>query len=87
MVRIWAKVIKDNKLVKDMIWESIDTYRPSDLYLYMQEICHTLDIGSPVVLKTHEQNFENFNICTFLPSDFVEIVNFDKLIIENAKED
>ena len=86
MVRIWAKIIKDNKLVKDMIWESIDTYRPRDLYLYMQEICHELDISSPAVLKTHENNFKYFNICTFLPRDFVETVDFDKLVIENAKE-
>ena len=86
MVRIWAKVIKDNKLIKDMIWESIDTYRPRDLYLYMQEICHELDTSCPAVLKSHENNFTNFNICTFLPRDFVESVDFDKLVIENAKE-
>jgi len=86
VVRIWAKIMKDNKLVKDMIYESIDIFRPRDLYLYLQEICHTLDISSPAVLKSHENNYSNFNICTFLPRDFVEPVDFDKLIIENAKE-
>lgn len=86
MVRIWAKIMKDNKLVKDMIFESIDIFRPRDLYLYLQEICHTLDISSPAVLKSHENNYSIFNICTFLPRDFVEPVDFDKLIIENAKE-
>lgn len=87
MVRIWAKVIRENKIKKDMIYESIDTFRIRDLYLYMQQICHELDIGSPVVLKTHENNFLNFNICTFYPRDFVEPVSFDKLVIENARED
>lgn len=87
MVRIWAKIIKENKIKKDMIYESIDTFRVRDLYLYMQEISHELDIATPVVLKTHEANFLNFNTCTFYPRDFVEIVQFDKLVIENAKED
>ena len=86
MVKIWAKVIKENKLVKDIIYESIDTFNISDLYLYMQEICHKMDEPSPVVLKTHENNFLNFNTCTFLSRDFVESVSFDKLVIENAKE-
>ena len=86
MVRIWAKIMKDNKLKKDLIYESIDTFSINDLYLYMQEICHKFDEPAPVVLKTHENNFLNFNTCTFLPRDFVESVNFDKLIIENAKE-
>lgn len=86
MVRLWAKVMKNNKIKKDMIYESIDTFRIQDFYLYIQQICHELDIGSPVVLHSHEQNFLNFNNCSFLPRDFVESVNFDKLIIENAKE-
>lgn len=86
MIRIWAKTMVDNKLQKDIIYESIGNFVPSDLYLYVQEICHKMDIPSPVVLKTHENNFTYFNICTFLPRDFVESINFDKLVLENAKD-
>ena len=86
MVRIWAKIMVNNKLKKDMIYESIDSFRIDDLHLYMREICHKFDVGTPIVLKTHKKNFLEFNTCTFLPRDFVETVNFDKLVIENAKE-
>ena len=86
MVRIWAKFMKDNKIQKDLIYESIDTFKVQDLYLYMQEICHKVDEPTPVVLTSHENNFLNLNTCTFLSRDFVESINFDKLVIENAKE-
>jgi len=86
MVRIWAKTIIDNKLKNDMIYESVGNFVPHDLYLHVQEICHKMDIPSPVVLKSHEKNFVEFNTCTFLSRDFVESINFDKLTLENAKE-
>ena len=86
MVRIWAKIMTDNKLDKDLLYEAVGSFDKKDLYLHVQEICHKLDIPSPVVLKTHEYNYMTFNTCMFLERDFVESVNFEKLILENAAE-
>ena len=86
MVRIWAKTTIDNRIQNDIIYESVGNFLPQDLYLHVQEICHKMDIPSPVVLKSHSKNFIEFNTCTFLKRDFVESINFEKLILENAKE-
>ncbi len=86
MVRIWAKIVTDNKLQRDLIYEAIGNFDPNELYLHVREICHKLDIPSPVVLKTHAKNYTEFNTCSFLTRDFVEYVDFEKLVLENAQE-
>ncbi|MBQ9790445.1 MAG: hypothetical protein IJW24_02500 [Clostridia bacterium] len=86
MVRIWAKIMTENKLQKDIIYEAAGIYNPAEFYLHVQEICHKMDIPSPVVLKTHVHNYTVFNTCLFLSRDFVESVSFEKLILENAQE-
>ncbi len=84
MVRIWAKTIKNNKIVKSYVYENIASFNKETFYLYVQEICHKMDIPTPVVLRYHIENYVNFTNCTFLPRDFVESVHFDKLVLEDA---
>ena len=84
MLRLWAKTIKDQKITQSYIYESIDNFSADTFYLHVANICHKMDIATPVVLKTHVQNFVTFNNVTFLPRDFVESVNFDKFTIEDA---
>ncbi len=84
MLRLWAKTIKDQKITQGYIYESIDNFSADTFYLHVANICHKMDIATPVVLKTHVQNLVTFNNVTFLPRDFVESVNFDKFTIEDA---
>lgn len=86
MVKIWAKIMNGDKVKKDIIYEAVGSFHANELYLHMQTICHRLDIPCPVVLKSHEHNFMEFNNCVFVPRDFVESINFSKLVIENVKE-
>ena len=66
------------------IYERIDNFSKETFYLHVQELCHELDIPTPVILKYHIENYVNFNVCHFLKRDFVESINFDKLVIEEA---
>ncbi len=84
MIRIWARVIKNHKIQKSFVYESIDNFHKETFYLHMQEICHRLDIPTPVVLSYHINSYVEFFNCKFLPRDFVESVNFDALEIEDA---
>ncbi len=43
-----------------------------------------MDIPTPVILKHHIRGFHSFNITTFKAEDFVESVDFDKFVLENA---
>ncbi|MBE5764912.1 MAG: hypothetical protein E7339_04870 [Clostridiales bacterium] len=86
MVKLWTRTVKDNKTIlkhdfvreKDMEW--------ADFFDYVREICHEMDLPTPVILKTHLFNFAKFNYVRFLPSDFIEQVDFDYLIVENVNK-
>lgn len=84
MIRLWAKTIKNNRIVKSYIYERIDNFSRETFYLHIQELCHELDLPTPVVLNYHIDNYVQFNVCHFLKRDFVESVSFDKLVIEEA---
>ena len=84
MIKIWAKVITDNKIQKDLIYESLDNYARAEFYEHLSEICYRLSIPTPILVDAHFSNYENFNIVKFLPRDFVENFEFDKLEIENV---
>ena len=84
MVRIWAKVLKNNKIVKDCIFEKFENIDYSKFFDYTMEICETLDIPTPVLIKTHLFNYAKYNNVRFNEEDFVESIDFDKLVFENA---
>lgn len=85
MVRIWAKVMKEEKIIKDTIYEDFENNFDSDNFFnYIASICETMDIATPVILNKHLFHYVEFNTAIFLPSDFPEEVDFDKFVIEEA---
>ena len=84
MIRIWAKVMKDNKIISQCMLEKTEMMDYSKFFDYVHEICTTLDIPTPVIIKTHLFNYAKYNTLKFKKDDFVESVNFDKLVLENA---
>lgn len=84
MIRIWARTVSENKITRSYIYESIDNFSDDKFFMHVQKICHEIDIPTPAILKTHINNYVDFNNVTFLPRDFVESIDFDKLILENA---
>ena len=84
MIRIWAKVIKKDKIVKQYMLEKAESMDYSQFFDYVREICENLDIPTPVIIKTHLFNYAKYNVVRFKKDDFVESINFDKLVLENA---
>ena len=84
MLKIWAKIMVDHKIKKDIIYESIENYSRETFFDHVSEICYQLNIPTPVLINAHYHTYENFNNTKFLPRDFVESVDFDYLIFENA---
>ncbi len=84
MVRIWAKVLIEEKIIKDMIYENQEKFDFEHFFDYISDICQNFDISTPVILSKHISHYVNFNNATFLPSDFAETVSFDKFVIEEA---
>ena len=87
MLKIWAKTLVDkDKIRKDLMYKRPETYSPDKFDQYLMEICYELDIPTPVVLKSHHHNFAHFNTTRFRRDDFVESVDFDTLVLENASD-
>ena len=84
MVRIWAKVIKDDKIINQCVFERFESIDYSKFFDYLTEICSTLDIATPILIKTHLFNYAKYNNVRFREGDFVESIDFDKLVLENA---
>ena len=86
MLKIWAKALVKDKIVKDMMYKRFEKYDSEKFTEYLVEICHEFDYPTPVVLKSHTKNFDSFHITRFKASDFVEPVSFDTLVLENASD-
>ena len=84
MIRIWAKVMKKDKILNQYMFEKFDEMDYSEFFSYLKEICENLDISTPVLIKTHLFNYAKYNVVRFTQSDFVEQISFDKLVLENA---
>ena len=83
MFKIWAKVFDNEHIEKQTVYESDKQFTYSQFFNYLTEICDTLDIPTPVLLKTHIFNYAKFRHVVFRPSDFMEAVPFHKLVLEN----
>ena len=86
MIKMWAKMMNSDKIISQITYQSIDNFTDDTFYLHVAEICHKLDIPSPIVLPMHIKHFTHYGNTTFKGRDFVESINFDKLVIENIRQ-
>lgn len=84
MIKIWAKIVKDNKIIKQCVFKKEGEVDYSEFYSYLSEICSTLELATPVLVKTHIFNYAKFNHVKFIKDDFLEPIDFDKLVLENV---
>lgn len=81
-MRIWGKIIDDNRVVKDTIYEIEGDFSIHSFYDYIGEICAKLHIPTPVILTKHIKNFILFNHTHFTQEDFVEKFYNEKFSVE-----
>ena len=82
-MKIWAKLLTDGKIKKQMVYEKDEKLTYSHFFDYLADICLALDIPTPVLLKTHIFNYAKFNHVKFTAKDFVEYFAYDQLFLEN----
>ena len=83
MVKLWIKLIKEDKIIKDVVVEKYEPFEWADFSDYLTEGHYKLDEPTPVVIKNHILDFAKFHVVRFRPSDFVESVDFDYMWVEN----
>lgn len=83
MYKLWAKQIKDNKIITSLIVKNNEKISPSDkIDKCLKEICQKFDLSVPLWLEKHNNEFSQFKYVIFYPDDFIDDIDFDKLEIE-----
>ena len=88
MFRLWAKIFKDNRMIKDTVIEDdSDDTRTHKVFHALDEICCRFDLGNTIWLDTTIKEFKRHSKARFTQDNFIESVDFDYLEIHVIKED
>lgn len=86
-MKVWAKVMKGDKILRDVIYDDGLVLNKDNYQKLLQELAYRLEISSPVSIPNHLKHFEKFNRIKYLSRDFIEDVDFDSFIIERVLDD
>lgn len=89
MFRLWAKVFKNNKMIKDMVVtnDSKNLNRTKKVFQAIDEICYNYDLAKPIWLDSTIEDFKRHDKTRFTKDNFIESINFDYLEIHVIEED
>ena len=81
-MRIWTKLLKEEKIIKDNVYPLPIDFDINRLPIYLSDICNELDIAVPILLAKHYQHLYYFKGTTFTKNDFIDSPKFDKMVCE-----
>ena len=81
MKYIWAKTMLKEKIKNDYTLK-LEEFDIDKLYDYLKEICYNLKIETPLILPKHKNHLLEFGTTKFVKEDFIDYINFDKLILQ-----
>lgn len=89
MFRLWAKVFKENRMIKDMVVCNDDSTlnRTRKIYQALDEICYSYDLSKPIWLTSTIEDFQRHDKTRFTKDNFIESIDFDYLEIQVIEED
>ncbi|MCD8022182.1 MAG: hypothetical protein LUF30_04160 [Lachnospiraceae bacterium] len=87
MFRLWGKVWKDNRMLRDTVFEEIsDDTRTHKIFRGLDEICHEFDLERPIWLDKNVAEFKRHSRARFYQDSFIEEISFDYLEIQVIEE-
>ncbi|MEY8000433.1 hypothetical protein AB8U03_09550 [Clostridium sp. Mt-5] len=88
MIRIWGKIIKNNKIVKDKVVEFTGSGNyQQDLKNSIIELCNKFDIEKPYWLPGNLDEYNKRSKTIFTQDNFMDEFPFDKFVIEELDSD
>lgn len=89
MFRMWGKIVKENHLLRDMVYENNDMSinRTKKVFLGLHEICMEFDLQEPIWLDKNISEFQRIDKTRFEADNFIEQIDFDYLEIHVIEED
>lgn len=88
MFRLWGKIWKDNRLLKDTVIcdDSVDT-RTHKIFRSLEKMCYEFDLEKPIWLDATVTEFKRHSKARFRQDSFIEQIDFDYLEIQVIEED
>lgn len=87
-MRIWFKIMKDNRLVDDMtVADESEETRTHKIFAALEEACYAFDLGKPIWLDANVEEFKRHAKTRFTQDSFIEHVSFDFLEMHVIEED
>ena len=87
-MRIWGKMIKENKMIKDIVVENYeDDTRTHKIFEAIDKMCHEFDLSRPIWLDSTVSEFKRHSKCRFYPDNFIDSIEFDYLEVQVLEED
>ncbi|MGN0341202.1 MAG: hypothetical protein ACI4DO_00250 [Roseburia sp.] len=88
MFRLWAKIFKDNRMLKDItVCDDAEDTRTHKIFNALDEACRQFDLGRPIWLDATVREFKQHSKARFYQDSFVEQIDFDFLEIHVIEED
>lgn len=88
MFRLWAKIYKENRLIKDTVICNDDNNlnRTKKIFKAIEEICYEFDLAKPLWLDATVADFKKHDKTRFTQDNFMEAIDFDFLEIQVIEE-
>lgn len=87
-MRIWFKLIKENRLLRDTTMTDVsDDTRTHKIFRALDDVCYEFDLGKPVWLDANVEEFKRHAKTRFTQDSFMEEIAFDFLEMQVIEED
>lgn len=88
MFRMWGKIIKDNRMLRDTVINISDysISRTAMVFQALEEICYEFDLGKPIWLDATVNDFKRHDKTRFTKDNFIETIDFDYLELQVIEE-
>lgn len=88
MFRLWGKIFKENRLLKDTVIcnGNYTMSRTEMIFDAIEKICYEFDLGHPIWLDSTVDEFKRHDKVRFTGDNFIEAIDFDFLEIQVIEE-
>lgn len=88
MFRLWAKIFKDNHMLKDLVIcnNNISMSRTQKVFDSIEKICYEFDLSKPIWLDATIEDFRSHDKTRFTKDNFIDHIEFDFLEIHVIEE-
>lgn len=89
MFRVWGKIFKNNRLIRDITIEnsSKTMSRTAKVYQVLNDMCCELDLQVPLWLESNKTEFIRLDKTRFHQDNFIETIDFDYFEFHIIEED